>query len=120
MPTDIDQIHIHWSVDESCEAYGDGHYGHVIEMHLRDGGSCSLVITRWVAGAVGQGMCNVWADWWAVFSLLVAVMAIVPVIIVAVSSEVVRILMTGATVAIHYRGWFKVGRFQLFFVGMER
>ena len=60
-----------------------------------------LVIARWVARAVGQGMSNARADWWSIFSLLIPAMEIVPSIIVAVLSVVVRILMIGATVAKH-------------------
>ena len=102
VPTDIEQIHIHWSADDSCEAYGDGHYGRVIRMHLQGRSKYSLVIARWVAGAVGQGMSNAGADWWwPIFSLLIPAVAIVPTIIVAVLSEVIRLLVSGATVAKH-------------------
>ena len=73
-------------------------------MRLQDGGSCSLVITRWVSGAVGQGMSNVGAGRWPIFSFLIPTMAIVPAIIVAILAEVVRILVAGATVAKHIKG----------------
>ena len=71
-------------------------------MRLRRKGIYSLVITRWVAGAVGQGMSNAGADWWwPVFSLLKSAMAVVPAIIVAILSKIIRILVSGATVAKH-------------------